>query len=336
MTPARLWLRLFLAGFAVVVALLLFTLFTTVPYGDLSRIGRVSDHQFGWRAPAAQVDAKYLHDSPIPEADILVLGDSFSMTGRWQSVLTKEGYRVATIFWAHYGETACEDFESWIGDAGFRGKLVIVESVERLLADRLRRSKGCKTAQRPVQPSGAFLLPPTPPALYDLYWSAPLTTGWVTYFNTRRALETSADVWADGNALVRSVPDGCAYFSHRACERALFFGEDVDNGNLNEKNVASMQAFTQAHSRVPMIWMVIPNKTTVYLDPGHSKGFEAAFRASGLGPDLFSFAMNQKARIRDFYFPNDTHMSMHGQLAMGAVMLDAVRQVLPAPSAKAP
>jgi hypothetical protein len=50
MNPAKLWLRVFLAGFVVIAALLVVTLFTPVPYGDLSRIGRVSEHEFGWNS----------------------------------------------------------------------------------------------------------------------------------------------------------------------------------------------------------------------------------------------------------------------------------------------
>jgi hypothetical protein len=68
----------------------------------------------------------------------------------------------------------------------------------------------------------------------------------------------------------------------------------------------------------------------VYVKPEHSKDFVTAFNAAGLGPDLFSFSQQQKSRVRDYYFPNDTHLSMHGQLVVGKRMLEAVRQHLPA------
>jgi hypothetical protein len=40
--------------------------------------------------------------------------------------------------------------------------------------------------------------------------------------------------------------------------------------------------------------------------------------------------------VKDLYFPNDTHMSMHGQVILGRLMLDEVRKVLPTPPAKSP
>src|ERR1700712_1255453 len=134
MIPARSWLRSFAAGFVIIVSMLLVTLFTPAPYGDLTRIGRLSDAEFGWRAAPPVVEKQYIKGAPLDQADVLVLGDSFSMTLRWQSRLVKEGYKVATIYWGQTGPM-CSDFTPWIRHAGFKGKLVVVESVERLLGD---------------------------------------------------------------------------------------------------------------------------------------------------------------------------------------------------------
>ena len=99
---------------------------------------------------------------------------------------------------------------------------------------------------------------------------------------------------------------------------------------------SDLKTFTGAHSTVPIMWMVVPNKTTVYLKPDFSKDFEAGFRDAKLGPDLYAFTREKHTQIRDFYFSNDTHMSMHGQLALGERMLAAVREVIPTPSSKSP
>ena len=48
---AKTWLGIFAAGYLVCCALLLISLFTPIPYGDLTRIGRISERQFGWHAP---------------------------------------------------------------------------------------------------------------------------------------------------------------------------------------------------------------------------------------------------------------------------------------------
>lgn len=66
-----------------------------------------------------------------------------------------------------------------------------------------------------------------------------------------------------------------------------------------------------ATRRTPVLWMVIPSKTTAYIDPGHSANFVNAFRNINLGPDLFEWTTRWYALTRDFHFSNDTHLSMH-------------------------
>jgi hypothetical protein len=337
MRAAKLWLITFFAGFAVVCGLLITTLFTPIPYGDLSRLGRVSENEFGWRKAPPQVAPALLNGSPIDQADILVVGDSFSMTHRWQSVLVGAGYKVTTTFWGQYGETLCDDFDQWIRDSGFRGKLVILESVERLVNERLTKSSSCTKMTKSFDAKAApFLEPLEHLPLFKLNTAAPLTTGWATYWNTHRAIKAEGDVSADYRTSARHVADGCKYFSNRLCTKALFFHEDDENGPLNAEHVKQMRAFSDKQKATPMLWMIIPNKTTVYIDQANSADFVSALRRESLGPDLFEFAQQERGRIMDFYFPNDTHLSMFGQLALGARILPDVQKLAPLPSAKSP
>ena len=337
MARAKLWLRVFAAGFAVIVAMLIVTLYTPIAYGDLARIGQVSEHEFGWHIEPPHIERQYLRATPVTEADILVIGDSFSMTYRWQSVLTRQGYRVTTIYWGQLtGEALCDDFDEWLDKAGFRGKLVIIESVERLLNERLQSTQKCAKMQNPFEARiEPFFESPEHVPGFALNWKAKLTAGYITYQNTRAAKEPGATTLAGKATWVRPVADGCSMFSHLLCDKALFFKDDDDNGELTVENVAQMHAFNKAHPARSIMWMVIPNKTTTYVQLDHSKDFVTAFAQSGLGPDLFSFAKEQKRKIRDFYFPNDTHLSMHGQLAVGELILDKVRKIIPQPPAKA-
>ncbi|MEO7242902.1 MAG: hypothetical protein ABIW85_08300 [Variovorax sp.] len=337
MRPAVLWLQIFGAGFALIVALLVLTLATPTPYGDLSRLGRLSDQQFGWLAPPPRVDSALLQGVALNQADILVLGDSFSMSHRWQSTLVAHGYRVATGFWGLFGDVLCDDFDQWLADAGFQGKLVIIQSVERLLPSRLEDSAKCRTMRRPLRAKEAPFLEPLetlPPATFN--WTAPLLSGWITWRNTEAALASPGDTLAEPNTRARVVPNGCELFSNRLCRKALFFSEDDVLGEIAPRAVEHMRDFSRAHPAVPILWMIIPNKTTVYLEPSHSKGFAEAFARSGLGPDLFSFTMSERNQVKDFYFPNDTHLSMHGQLKLGARMLAAVEARLPPPRTTRP
>lgn len=332
--PAALhaWLGLFGLGYAILFALLMLTVNTPVFYGDLSRIGRVSETEFGWRQPQPMVEARHLQGVPIEEADILVLGDSFSQTHRWQSVLVRAGYRVATLYWSAYNEGMCQDFSAWLQNAGFRGRLVIAESVERLLGQRIAASMHCpQMAKPPSSLPHPFAEHPAPvPGRFN-NWDAKITVGLSSYLNTQRALATPGDTPVDRLTLVRAVPDGCQLFSNRLCRKALFYGEDETRGELGAAHAQALQALSARHTGTPLLWMIIPNKTTVYLEPAHSAAFVQAFNALGLGPDLFAFAREQRTRIRDFYFPNDSHLSMHGQLALGERMLQEVQKIVPAP-----
>lgn len=325
MNYAAIWLRTFLVGFVIVSAMLVLTLFTPVPYGDLTRIGRLSDAEFGWQQPAPPAPpAETLKSSPLNEADIVVVGDSFSMTLYWQSTLVRAGYKVSTLYWGQVGYL-CGDFSQWLQRAGFRGRLVIAESVERLLDERVRKGAACATMSKPPEVKPApFIHPLSGVPHLGLNWAARLTTGLITYRNMKEVYRSTTDLQFGDDTQVRFVPDGCKQFSHHMCERALFFKEDLTNGPLTLQTFEQMARFTKSQT-IPILWMVIPNKTTVYLDPSYSDAFLERFRTGGLGPDLFAYAQSARHQVRDLYFPNDTHFSMYGQYALGDIMLKEVQ-----------
>ena len=328
-----LWLATFGVGFAIISALLVWTLFTPAPYGDLTRIGRLSETQFGWRHDPPVVDPAHLRAVPLDQADILVLGDSFSMTYRWQAALVQAGYKVSTTYWGQVGYM-CGDFTDWVRREGFKGRMVIVESVERAFDERMRRSEQCsRMVERRLElKTEPFLGPLTQKPAPGLNWAAKLTTGPITWLDTRKAMRAQGDTQHGDETLVRIVPDGCKQFSNLACDRVPFFKEDIDNGPLTAQTFERMQRLTVANPSLDLLWMIIPNKTTVYLDPQHSAPFVALMKANpALGPDLFTWAQEARFNTRDFYFPNDTHLSMLGQVSLGKAMLQEVEKRLGRP-----
>jgi hypothetical protein len=336
MTPAKLWLSIFLTAFAVFFGLLVQTLVTPAPYGDLARIGHISERDFGWRIEPPHIAAELLKGAPIEKADIVVIGDSFSGTHVWQSRLVGSGYAVTTVFWDTIDGRLCDDFDDWLAKAGFRGKLVVVESVERFVVQRLADSQQCRhmSPRLAARAEPLYRTPDEVPG-FGLNWNAKLNAGWLTVRCTRAAI--AGKVKEDCNSQVQALPveDGCKLFSHRRCDMALFLIDDQQLGEITPLQVAQMQAFTRAQSRVPILWMVVPNKSTIYLEPTHSREFVKALRKTDLGPDLFTFSLEEKTKTQDFYFPNDTHNSTHGLLLLGDRMLEAARRKMgeaPAPS----
>lgn len=334
-TPAKLWLRIFLAGFILICGLLAVTLKTPPFYGDMTRIGLLSETAFGWRIEPPVVERKYLMAVPVSEADIVVIGDSFSMTNRWQSRLVQAGYKVSTTFWGQINEELCGDFDAWLDRAGFRGKLVIIESVERLVPDRMTATQTCKTMTKPFEAGlKPFYESPAAVPLPTINWDGKLLSGVQIWNNTRQAKSATQPFLSHDRILVRPIPDGCSLFSNRMCDKIPFWPADDENGELTSQTAQQMKAFADAHTKRNIMWMVIPNKTTVYVKPEHSKDFVTTLKQDGIGPDLFSFGLGEKNKMRDFFFPNDTHISMHGQLALGDRMLEAVKQIMPPSSAK--
>ena len=114
--------------------------------GDLTRMGMLPEKYFGWTAPQPKIDNTLLISSNWVDADILVIGDSFSEKLIWQSKLVQAGYKVRTENWASVGQI-CHDFNDWLNLNKFKGRYVIIQSVENSFDARLKKSVQCNKTQ---------------------------------------------------------------------------------------------------------------------------------------------------------------------------------------------
>lgn len=325
----RLWLRVFCSVLAAVLALLLWTLLTPPFRGDLTRLGRLSETEFGPTLVQSVVPPALRVSSALQAADVLVIGDSFSAPLRWQSVLVERGLRVATIGWQTLGPL-CADLGEVLRAQGFRGSAVVVESVERGLSTHLDAAHAC-THTRPgrlqMQPAPRDWDPAGP---FGLNTRETLLTGLLTQWHTHRA-RTSRDEelrhTTDGADRVRiqRVPDGCQRFSHRLCERGLFFADDRTLPPFGPAMVEKLALLTRRHADLSIIWVVVPNKSSVYLNPRHAPDAAAALETGGFGPDLFRLLTETSRQQRDLYLPNDTHLSPAGDRLLGERIADWLR-----------
>lgn len=321
----RQWLQVFGACFVLVATLLLWTILTPPFRGDLTRLGRLSETAFGPTRPTATTDPALRVSSALDEADVLVIGDSFSAPLQWQSALVAQGLKVATVHWDTLGPV-CADLEATLQSQGFHGKTVVIESVERALDDHLGRSLACarrypeplqtRHAARDLETAGAF----------GLNTRETLFSGLLTTLNTWRALHTDApEVVNRGEGAkqvrIQHLPDGCQRFSHRACNRGLFFAQDRTAPLFSPALVERMQRLSARHPGLSITWLVIPNKSGVYLQPDRTARAGAVLETSGLGPDLFGTLTRQSRQTLDLYNPNDTHTSVEGHQVMGQAVL---------------
>ena len=286
--------------------------------GDLTRVGMLPESLFGWTRPQPSVPAKLFHQAAWNEADVLVIGDSFSVQGIWQTALTSRGLKVHTENWSNVSGI-CEDFTSWTQQNGFKGKYVILEIVERNAEGALNNFVACKhTSYRPTE------WHPGPPATLANRAvnsrSGRLSIGIQVYLNAWRFKQKRAGGNLETLAMPGSVhayhlKDGCALFSHPQCNDVLFFDQDRRE-ELGVPFLNNMAIISSRITGATPVWAIIPDKSTTYLHP--DKAFWNKAEQKFHSPNILA-AFNQatKAHVVDLYLANNTHLSTIGYLTLG-------------------
>lgn len=296
--------------------------------GPLTRMAKIPESLFGWTKQQPAVNPDYLINASWQEADVLAIGDSFSMPHLWQSVLVQHGMKVHTETWESM-RNVCEDFTPWLREKGFKGRHVVIEVVEHNFADRLDRSVNCKQmyyhpiAYPPVAPPARQL----PLAKAD--FSGKLSVGIRTKFNELKYMELSTqpdfDNWnMTNNVRMNRVKNGCELFSHLRCSDALFLADD-HVGDFDADTLTRMQTLNARLQGFTAVWVVVPDKTTTYLHP--DKFFwdkaEEQFHAPNVLKVLRQEISNKNI---DLYPANETHLSTAGYLILGNAIYQSIRQ----------
>jgi hypothetical protein len=298
--------------------------------GELARMGLLPDTLFGWTKPQPAIDINLLKQSSMQEADVLVVGDSFSETRVWQSVLTQHGLKVRTEPWDSI-RGICADFTPWLREQGFKGKYVVLEIVERNIVDGLAKSVACQHMQ--YHPNAHVDSPRSPPVVsYDVNYrnySGKFSIAFQTQLNAwkyeRIRRNPDFKTWVLNNDVkMARLPNGCELFSHASCNDALFLAydkqEEVDAGVL--ENIEKLN--TRLNGITP-IWTFIPNKSTAYLYP--DKQFWNVTERRFHAPNLLRMTQQAIARkVIDLYPANNTHFSTTGYLLVGEAVFKALQQ----------
>lgn len=298
--------------------------------GDLTRTGMLPESQFGWRKPQPVIDPKLMHQSSLQEADVLVIGDSFSDSRVWQTALTQRGLKVRTESWDSM-RAICVDFMPWLRAQGFRGQFVVLQIIERSIPEGLEKSVACQHTETHTNVS-ANKPRSTPAASFDHEHkdrSGRFSVGIQTALNYRSYVQLSSSpdfrvAALPNGARVARIKNGCELFSHSRCNDALFLGEDkaaeVDSSAL--ENIEKLNARLGG---ITPIWAFVPNKSTAYLYPDKQFWNEAERRFGA--PNLLRMtrqAIDEKTV--DLYPANNTHFSTTGYLLMGGEIFKAMQR----------
>lgn len=292
--------------------------------GDLTRLGKLPESKFGWTKSQPAISAESLHQSAWQEADVLVVGDSFSKPHLWQTVLTQQGLRIHTEEWQNI-RAICDDFFPWLKSQGFEGKFVIFEMVERGAEDVLDRSVRCKKMSYRT----TTYVQPTPPDISPdrqrRSYSGKLSVGIQTWLHSLQYtyLNSSPDFkqWELPNHVrMQRLSSGCDLFSHPQCQDVLFLTEDRIQ-DFNTDMLDNMAYINSKLDGIKPIWVIVPDKSTAYLNFNKQFWNHAAqrFHAPNL---LHAFRSEINNKTIDLYRGNDTHLSTEGFLIMG----EAIRQ----------
>jgi SGNH hydrolase-like domain, acetyltransferase AlgX len=304
--------------------------------GDLTRIGNLSERDFGWNAPQPELQVRATDRNLKP--DVIVIGDSFSAGNYWQSiVMQKSGLQISTFNWLSLGHPSC--IESWLDEVVREfpsAKTVIIQTIERSFYERFSAAKAvCKRVS--AAPS-TFLAKPTevtrsqgvkefmPDPLYAIKASI---DSFKPFKQTTRRGGTTIE------PLNRSD-----LFSHRRSDLLLYYAGDDDktywNENAKQASIALLSRLNANAKRnnIRLLIAGIPNKSTMY------KPYFKAAKNAPPSPNIWDEMQNhgiphinlyaqfstKVASTRDFYLPNDSHLSTAGYLGMGEVIAQVLSE----------
>lgn len=327
MRPAKLFSVLVITALSVYAAVGFYLLPLGNFEGDLTRMGKLPESKFGWTKPQPAIDPALLVQSAWQEADVLVVGDSFSRPHLWQTILTGEGLKVRTVDWGSVG-SICSDFGSWLRTQHFQGKYIVLELVERGAEGTLERSVRCdKMSYR----ADSYPVPPPPEVLpnrENRSHTGQLSVGIQTWLHSLEYTYLTDDPnfrqWTLPNHVqMRRLDDGCELFSHPHCKDVLFLQEDRVQ-DFNETMLRNMGEITSRLKDYQLIWVIVPDKSTAYINS--NKQFWNRQEERFGSPDLLqAFRQAIQEKTLDLYRGNDTHLSTEGFLLMGKTIRNSMK-----------
>lgn len=315
---------------AIACPIIWVSLFYTNFNGDLTRIGQWREADF---YPQITQDT-YLEKPKIYEslasADILVIGDSFSEGRVWQSFVESPRFSLATLTWSQIGEV-CADFVKKIREAGFSGKTIIIESVERLTVESIEKSINCASGKKSIPSASTFRhtsktneKKPDGPNLSGQYW-----VGIKVLFHSAaiRLIKSYYKLhnWKSKGTHVYPIDNGCDFFSNRMCDYGLFYYEDYHRPAPNIETINKIKKIDDNLKDYRVIWLIIPNKSSIY-QKATDHSFWERLESSKLGPNLYTMFENKKIKIRDLYKPNDSHLSIDGYRYLSRIVLKELEE----------
>ena len=325
--------------------LILFSLYVQPVEGDLTRIGGYSERNYGWNLPQEVLNPNFSTERTYDKYyDIVILGDSFSISGIWQAYFTAHtDLSYTTLSWDN---ATVKDILNNPNFINTPPKLFVVESGVRYLSLRFySKAQTC-----PASNSSRF------------------STEWLTKSGEhdnlfiKRSRDTSIDLTKINlkfalhyieNSLFRLIfNNDFSKVKKYALTRNDLFSNIISSDILllqtwSSKNnltpdklsaaiceVSNVQNLVQNNGKTIFVFMPIPEKGSAYLN----YILEPEFTALNVDQELINNNVNTpklemliKKAIdggeKDLYLPNDTHFGYKGYQLTATALYQLLRDL---------
>lgn len=293
--------------------------------GDLARLGAFAERDYAPREPqpAPRIAANTV---ALEDADIVVLGDSFSNRLVWQGELeAMTGQRTLTF---QYGEAGCiSNWLQWMHTQRLKpGALVVVETVERSYVSRFSQMSSCPKVT-PLPMRRHFEVDKK--SWMDSGLSLDIVFQLRVLLNTARlGSQTSYRAGESVNAALKRSDR----FTDRRADRLLYHADDETKDAWRVPQLEGAQArlaqeraaFEASGQRFLML--VIPDKSSVYLEdmvkpPMRAVTLTRDLQQAGLAPvDTRACFRSLATAVPDFYLPDDMHVGVNANRLLAAMI----------------
>lgn len=313
-----------LVALIIIFPIAVFSWWTEPIHGDLTRIGKWTERDFGPNATPQTIQVMETGEN-TKNADAFVLGDSFSEKNLWQSVLQKKNQISIQSF--HYDRNCLTNWiDAAIADKS--SKFIFIETVERNLIVRFSHMPKCrKTNTTPLEIQSG---------LADnkrSFW--PLTTD-ISYlgstaFNIALSFAKKENYSKRFMTVNLSLKKDCALLSNNRNDKLLYYADDDLKESWTDKdikdsisNILEIQRAVEKSGK-KFIFIIAPDKSTAYKKCMLTN--ETITDTKNINDTLISASINtpNMARkfqgkvnsIMDLYDPNNTHWSQAGYILAG-------------------
>lgn len=287
--------------------------------GDMTRMAMLPESMFARTKEQPVINRNDMRSAAWEDAEVLVIGDSFSMAQAWQSVFNQHGKRVRTESWGNINKL-CGDMSEWVRSKGFNGKYIVIESAEMNFEARLADSLECQhTIYHPLRSVAVTSQPALPDLKSNRYsgrMSVGIRTAWNAFEYERMSRKSDFKHWdMPGDVWVERLAEGCDLFTHARCNDVLFY-KKFRASDLGDNVLRDMKMVNTRLNGYTVVWAVIPDKSTVYLRQD-KRFWDEAERRFGAPNLLRLYRQALHNKTVDLYLGNDTHVSTAGYLLLG-------------------